>query len=263
MSSFVGFMNDSVGYVLCILFTFIYGLCIGSFLNVVILRLPLGQSVVKSESHCFSCNKPIKWYDNIPLISYIILGGRCRNCKAKISVQYPIVEASNGVLWVLIALKFKFSIETLIFCIVTSVLVALSFIDWKTFEIPSVFNLVILLLGVIYSLFDFNNLTNHIIGAVCVSFFLAIIWFITSGQGIGFGDVKLMFTCGLVFGWKIIVMGFLLGCIIAIFVHSLRIKLTKEGSKLAFGPYLSLGVYVSIFVGEYLINQYLTLIGII
>ena len=116
MSSFIKFMNSSVGFYLAIVFTFIYGICIGSFLNVVILRLPLGQSVVKNESHCFSCNNHIKWYDNIPLVSYILLRGKCRNCGSNISIQYPIVELLNGVLWILIYFKFKLSFETLIFC---------------------------------------------------------------------------------------------------------------------------------------------------
>ena len=123
--------------------------------------------------------------------------------------------------------------------------------------------ILILIIGIVYSVYDYNNLLSHFIGAICISHFLGIIWLITSGQGIGFGDVKLMFTCGLIIGWKAIIVGFLIGCILAVVVHSLRMKLTKEDHKLAFGPYLSIGVYLAIFIGECLLNCYLSLVGLL
>jgi leader peptidase (prepilin peptidase)/N-methyltransferase len=242
--------------------TFLYGLCFGSFLNVLIYRIPKHESIVKGASHCTSCGQPIKWYDNIPLLSWLILRGRCRNCKAKISIQYPVVECLNMILWEFIFIKYQISIETLIYFALTSSLLALSFIDEKTFEIPVCFNYFICILGLVHIILDIDNLLYYIIGAICISGFLFLLWLITKGQGVGFGDIKLMFTCGLLVGWKNIVIGFLIGCIITILVHPIRMKLSGKEHQLAFGPYLSLGVYISLFCGEFLMNSYLSIFSI-
>lgn len=240
--------------------SFIYGLCIGSFLNVVIFRLPIHESLSKEASHCFKCGNKIKWYDNIPLFSYIILRGKCRKCGDRISLQYPIVELLNAILWVLIYFKYGYSVETLVYIILSSVLVCIAFIDEKTFEIPAILNGWILVIGIIYTVYDYKHWLTHIIGMLCVSFVLFLIWFFT--DGIGFGDVKLMFCSGLLLGWHIIIPSFLIGCIIAIIIHSIRMKVSNKGHKLAFGPYLSLGIYVGLFVGQPLMTMYLRLIGV-
>lgn len=243
--------------------TIVYGLCVGSFLNVVIYRVPLHESLSKSGSHCFSCGSSIKWYDNIPLVSWLLLGGRCRKCSSRISVQYPVVEFLNAFLWVLVYLRYQFSVETLIYFALTSALLALSVIDEKTYEIPVCFNYFILALGIIYTAYDYRHLVDHVIGAVCVSGFLFAVWWITRGRGLGFGDIKLMFTCGLVVGWKAVVVGFLVGCIIAIPVHLIRMKFSNRGNKLAFGSYLSLGIFISLFVGNEIMCLYLKLLGVV
>ena len=238
------------------------GLVVGSFLNVVIYRLPEGQSIIKSSSHCLTCGSKIRWYDNIPLISWLILRGRCRSCGAKISIQYPLVELINCLLWTIVYVWFGFHISTFIYLLMISCLICVTVVDWKTFEIPSQFNIYLLILGILYSLYDWTNILSHVIGAICVSLFLTLIFIVTQGNGIGFGDVKLMLTCGLIVGWKVIIVGFLLGCIYAIVIHSLRMKITGEGHKLAFGPYLSAGVITSLFVGDYLMNLYLKILGV-
>lgn len=238
----------------------IFGLCIGSFLNVVILRLPLNESLSSQGSHCFSCGSSIKWYDNIPLISYTILRGRCRNCKSRISLQYPVVEFLNAFLWELLYLKFQYSVETLIYFALTSILIAISFIDEKTFEIPMRLNVLIGILGLVNIFVDYIHWYNYIIGAFTVSVFLFIVWFIT--DGVGFGDVKLMFFAGFLIGWKLIIVAFLLGCVIAIPVHLIRMKMSNKEHKLAFGPYLSLGIYISLFIGGTIMDLYLSLLGV-
>jgi leader peptidase (prepilin peptidase)/N-methyltransferase len=262
-SSLCNVFGQTFVFWLGFLITLIYGLCIGSFLNVLIYRIPLNQSISKQSSHCFSCGSKIKWYDNIPLISYIILGGKCRNCKSRISIQYPVVEFLNAFLWELLYLKYQWSLVTLILFALVSSLLTLSVIDEKTYEIPVCFNYFILGIGVLYTVIDYQNWISHIVGAVCISLFLFALWWFTNGKGLGFGDVKLMFTCGLVVGWKCIIVGFLVGCIISIIIHPIRMKISKKTNKLAFGPYLSLGVYISLFIGVEFINWYLSLIGII
>lgn len=260
MNFLVNTFGNTFVFWLGFILTALYGLCFGSFLNVLIYRIPKHESIMKSNSHCVVCGNKIKWYDNIPLLSYIILRGRCRNCNSRISLLYPVVEFLNAFLWELVYLKYQYSVETLIYFALVSVLLALSVIDEKTYEIPVCFNYFLLVLGIIYVIYDYRNFISHIVGMFCISIFLVIIWWATYGNGIGLGDVKLMFTCGFLLGWKLIIVGFLLGCIIAIPVHLLRMKLTKKENKLAFGPYLSLGIYISLFIGNNLMNMYLDLL---
>lgn len=248
--------NDITFYWIGLIVITIYGLCIGSFLNVVILRLPIYESLSKRESHCFKCGKSIKWYDNIPVFSYIVLGGKCRNCGNKISIQYPLIEITNTFIWVLIYLRYKISIDTVIYVSLASALLALSVIDERTFEIPIQINYFIGVLGLIATAIGYKQWYNHIIGMLVVSVFLLVIWFVT--DGLGFGDVKLMFFAGLVVGWKIIIVGFLTGCLVAIPVHVLRMKISNKAHKLAFGPYLSFGIYTALFIGEQVADIYIS-----
>ena len=123
---------DSVPYIII----FIFGIVIGSFLNVCIYRLPLHESIITAPSHCMTCGRKLRWYDLVPVFSWIVLGGKCRNCKSKISVQYPIIEALNGVLYVLVCAVNGLNRSSLLYCLMTSALLTLSLIDWRTYEIP-------------------------------------------------------------------------------------------------------------------------------
>ena len=244
----------------------LFGVCIGSFLNVLVFRIPKEEEFVKTSSHCQSFNHVLKWYDNIPLLSYILLRGKCRYCKAHISIQYPIVEGVNALLWLCIYLKYGVSLETLIYCLLTSSLLALSIIDERYFRIPNQFNIFNGFLGVvmcIVGIMQGNNGASHFIGMFSISSFLMLLYFITGGKGIGAGDIKLMMTCGLVVGWKMIIIGFLLGCILAIIIHIIRMKVSNKTHKLAFGPYLSMGIFLSMFIGEFLMNLYLSMLGVV
>ena len=237
---------------------FLYGIVIGSFLNVLIYRLPKKEDVVKKRSHCMECGYQLKWYDLIPIFSYLFLKGRCRKCGARISVQYPIIEAANGILYVLLFLKFGLSIETLLYCLLSSALLALSVIDFRTFEIPVGFNIFILILGIARVATDYRSWLIYLIGMASVSIFLLLIFLITKGRGIGGGDVKLMAATGLLLGWKLNLLGFVVGCILGAVIHVIRMKVSKEGRELAMGPYLSAGVMLSLFFGEPFINWYLS-----
>ena len=241
---------------------FLYGIVIGSFLNVCIYRLPKKENIVKIRSHCMNCGYQLKWYDLIPLFSYLTLGGRCRKCKQKISIQYPIIEALNGVLYMILFAEYGLSIETLLYCLLFSALLTLSVIDFRTYEIPLGINLFILALGLIRVATDYTNWPYYVIGLVCVSGILFLLYWISGGRAIGGGDVKLMAACGLLLGWQLIVTGFVFGCILGSVVHLLRMKISKEGHVLALGPYLSVGVMASVLWGASFWSWYLGCLGL-
>ncbi len=237
--------------------TIIYGVLIGSFLNVCIYRIPEKQSVVVVRSHCMSCGKQIKWYDLVPLVSFLILRGKCRYCKAKLSWQYPAVEALNGILYGIIVLVNGFNVTSILYCLATSALLALSIIDWRTYEIPPSFNIFIGILGIIRLILDLPHWYNYVIGFVSVSGFLLLIFLVTKGRGIGFGDVKLMAAAGLLLGWKLIILSLGLGCVLGSIIHITLMYVKDKDRVLAFGPYLSLGIFISMLYGEQIIEWYL------
>lgn len=236
---------------------FLYGIVIGSFLNVCICRIPNKESIVKVRSHCTSCGYQLKWYDLVPLFSYLFLRGRCRKCKEKISVQYPLIEGLNGVLYCIVFAVYGLSLEALLYALLFSALITLSVIDFRTYEIPLGINIFILALGLIRVVTDYTDWLDYAIGFLCVSGFLLILYFLTKGRGIGGGDIKLMAVCGLLIGWKLIILSFCLGCIIGSVVHLIRMKVSEEGHMLALGPYLSIGVMIAVLYGNQMINWYL------
>ena len=241
---------------------FLYGIVIGSFLNVCIYRIPKKENIAIIRSHCMKCDHKLQWYENIPLFSFIALRGKCKSCKAPISPQYPIIEAANGVLYLLISLVNGLNIDSLLLCLMTSALLTLSVIDFRTFEIPVGINVFILALGLIMTVYHYNNWLDHVIGFFAVSIPLFIIILATNGRGIGGGDMKLMAVAGLVIGWKAIILAFVLGCIIGAPVHLLRMKIAKADRVLAMGPYLSIGIFIASLWGEQIINGYLSLAGL-
>ena len=238
---------------------FLFGIVIGSFLNVCILRIPLKESIAKDRSHCMSCGYQLAWYDLVPLFSYIFLGGRCRKCKTHISLQYPLVEGLNGVLYVLIFLVNGWSIDSVIYCLLTSALIVLSVIDFRTYEIPIGVNLFILALGLIHLIFHLGDWVTYGIGLVAVSGFLWIIYQVSQGTAIGGGDVKLMGAAGLLLGWQNAIVAFLLGCIVASVIHLIRMKVSNAEHRLAMGPYLSVGIFLAALWGSQFLNWYLSL----
>lgn len=239
---------------------FIFGITIGSFLNVCIYRIPLHQSIVTVSSHCMTCGRKLKWYDMVPVFSWLLLGGKCRSCKSKISLQYPVIESLNGILYVVICLVNGMDLFSLIYCLMTSALLTLSLIDWRTYEIPPGINGFLFILGVAAAVLDRGNLLSHLAGMVCVSGFLGILYLISRGRAIGGGDIKLMFACGLILGWKQIILAFLLGCIIGSVIHLIRIRVQGEGHVLAMGPYLSAGIFLAALWGNAWISWYISLL---
>jgi len=236
---------------------FLFGITVGSFLNVLIYRIPKKEDFVKARSHCMSCGYQLEWYDLVPLFSWLFLGGKCRKCKCKISVQYPLIEFLNGILWLAIFLLYDLSITTLLYCGLSSALIALSVIDFRTYEIPVGFNVFILVLGTIRVVTDYHSWPEYIIGLVSVSVPLLLIFYATKGRGIGGGDVKLMGAAGLLLGWKLIVLAFFLGCLLGSVIHIARMKISHESHVLAMGPYLSAGIMISVFAGDWMVSSYI------
>ena len=240
---------------------FLFGICIGSFLNVCIYRIPLKQDIVKLSSHCMSCGKKLKWYELIPVFSFLIQGGKCRDCKTKLSVQYPAIELLNGLLYVLIFAMYGMSAQSVIYSLAASVLIVISVIDFRTYEIPLGCNICIFILGIIQVYFDLPHMSQYVIGFFAVSLVLYMLWLISKGRAIGGGDIKFLAAAGLLLGWQRIILAFVLGCIIGSVIHLIRMKVQNADRTLAFGPYLSMGVLISALYGEKMISLYLGYLG--
>ena len=241
----------------------VVGLSVGSFLNVVVYRLPEGMSLAKPSSHCPKCNSPIKWYDNIPLLSYIILGGKCRNCKEKISFRYPVVELITGVLYVISALVFFktspiYAVAVALFC---SVLICVFIIDLEHTYIPDRFHIIIGVLGIVAVFFDGAYAWHsHVLGgAIGGLFFLAVYYgsiLFLKKEGLGFGDVKLAFALGLFLGWQKFILTVLIASLSAC---AFIIPLKNDGKKeFPFAPFLSVGALIATLLGNIILDFYVS-----
>lgn len=246
--------------ILLYIIIFIYGIVIGSFVNVLIYRLPLHENITTEHSHCMSCGHRLRWYDLVPLFSWVFLKGKCRYCKTKISAQYPVIEAVNGFGYVLIFIMNGFNFTGILYALCFSMLTAITVIDWRTYEIPLGLNITILVLGAIHLALDYHNFLYYLIGMVSVSGFLLLLFIITGGIGIGGGDIKLMFAAGLLLGWKHIILALVIGCIIGSIVHLTLMRIKGKGRVLAFGPYLSIGIFTVMLFGSQILDWYIGLL---
>jgi leader peptidase (prepilin peptidase)/N-methyltransferase len=244
--------------ILIAVFVFIFGLLMGSFLNVCIYRIPKKESIVFGRSHCTDCSAEIKNYDLIPIISYLVLGGKCRNCKSKISIKYPAIELLNAFLYLLIYIHFKFSTDFFIYATLVSILIIISLIDYEIKIIPNILVIFILVIGILSIFFSPQLIWyERIIGFFAASVPLLLAALISKG-GMGGGDIKLMAVCGLILGWKLILISLFIGCILGTIYGF--IARFKNGSFLKayipFGPFLSTAMVISIFLGNPLIFWY-------
>lgn len=248
--------------ILYLCFSGIFGLIFGSFLNVCIYRIPKHENITVEPSHCQRCGRRLKWYELFPVFSYIALRGKCRTCHTRISIQYPIIELLNGLMYVLVYFVMGMNVRALLTCALTSCLIVIAVIDWRTFEIPVGLNVFIGIVGLINLIFDYNNWLNYLLGAVCVSGFLLILFIASKGRAMGGGDIKLMAAAGLMLGWKEIILAFVLGCILASILHVIRMRVSKADHVLAFGPYLAVGIFIAQLFGNQMISAYLGLLGV-
>ncbi len=240
----------------------LFGIVVGSFLNVCILRLPLGQSIITEPSHCFSCNKKLKPYELVPLFSWIFLGGKCSKCKSRISIQYPLIEAFNGLLWVIVFHYYGLTSTAILGAILSSTLIVLSVIDFRTQEILPEISRFLFILGAIMLFLNLSDWKNHLLGMISISGLLFIIVFFSGGDAMGGGDVKMMLGCGLFLGLLPTIASFLIACIVGSVIHLIRMKFFGADRTLALGPYLSIGVFISFIWGDSLISWYLSILTI-
>lgn len=249
-------MSAAAVYAMLYICVFLFGIVIGSFLNVCIFRIPKGEGIALTPSHCMVCGYRLSWYDLIPLFSYLFLRGRCRKCHTKLSLQYPLVEGMNGALYVIVFLANGWNYLSVVYCLLTSALLVLSILDFRTMEIADGINLIILLLGIAATALDWEAWREHVIGMFSVSVFLLVLYLITAGRGIGGGDIKLMFGAGLLLGWKGAILAFFVGCILGSVIHLIRMAVSHAEHRLALGPYLSAGIWIMALWGQYLIDWY-------
>ena len=265
-----------------------FGLMVGSFLNVVIHRLPkmmentekayvaeaygvqpttplpAKYNIVTPRSACPNCGHNISALENIPIISWLILGGKCKGCKAKISARYPLIEALTGVLIGAVAYKFGYSYASLFAFIFVFALVTLTFIDFDTQLLPDDITLPLLWLGLIFNFNGgFTDLKSAVLGAI---FGYLILWsvywlfkIVTGKEGMGYGDFKLLAAIGAWFGWQllpaVILLSSVVGAVIGIGMIVFRGK--SGGTAIPFGPFLALGGIAALFFGQQLASFYM------
>jgi leader peptidase (prepilin peptidase)/N-methyltransferase len=241
----------------------VFGLIVGSFCNVIIYRLPLGNSIITPGSQCRSCGNPIRPWDNIPILSYFLLNGRCRFCREPISVRYPIVEFTSGILFIVLYLKFGLSILFVIYALMASTLLVIALIDLDHKIIPNVITLPGLIVGLILSLrfLPITPLTS-LLGVLIGGTLFYLIALVSKG-GMGGGDIKLIAMIGAFLGWHgtlfTIFSSALLGAVVGISLMLLGKKGRKD--KLPFGPFLSFGAILFMLSGDDLVRWYLEMLS--
>lgn len=236
---------------------FILGAIFGSFGNVVIYRLPKEESVVKPRSYCYNCKKTIKWYDNIPILSWFILHGRCRNCGAKFSFRYPLVEIIMASLFALSYHYVGFSWSLLEYLIFIFGLVVCTFIDFDHMILPDEFTLSGIVIGLIgAALNPHREFMDALLGVLMGGGFLwgmaYVYYLLTKNEGMGGGDIKLLAWIGALLGWKAIPFVIMSSAIVGSVVGIVMSRKQKAGLKtvIPFGPYLALGAIFYLFGGE-------------
>ncbi len=243
---------------------FAFGTIVGSFVNVLALRIYTGRSFVKGRSKCFACNRNLEWYELIPVFSYFTLRGKCRTCDAHISLQYPIVELISGIIFSLLFWKFGISLSLSFYLITAVLLLSMSIYDFNHKIIP---NEIVYIFNFIALLFVFFNNTNHLFqegffldiaaGIILYSFFAGL-WWISDGKWMGYGDAKLALGAGWLLGISggifAIMLSFWIGAVVSILIIALQMfsiggrKLSLK-SEIPFAPFIILGIFIQILSG--------------
>jgi len=243
---------------------FIFGMCIGSFLNVCIYRLPTSKSIADPpRSICPSCNSPIRFYDNIPVLSYIWLKGRCRNCDAPISFRYPMVELMNGIVAMGLLFKFGLSLESLVYFVFISSLLVITFIDLDHQIIPDIITLPGIPMGLVASFalptISFKaSALGLLIGGGSLWFVAWLYNLIARRDGMGGGDIKLLAMIGTIIGWKGVIFTIFASSVMGSCIGITMMLIKGKNMKYAipFGPFLSIGAIAYVFVGSQIIAWY-------
>jgi len=244
----------------------IFGALVGSFLNVCIFRLPNEESIIWPGSHCPHCKKPIKFYDNIPVVSYFLLKGRCRYCKGSISLQYPLVEGITALSSLFLIIKFGPSLSYLFYFAFVAALIVITVIDLYHQIIPDVISLPGIGVGLLASLLIpqitfSNSLIGVLLGGGSLFIVATFYQWLFKREGMGGGDIKLLAMIGAFLGWKAVLLTILLSSLIGSVTGILMMVAKGKDFKYAipFGPFLSLGAVISLFYGEEIVRWYLYL----
>ena len=246
-----------------IILLFILGILLGSFANVCIYRIPKDESIIRPASHCISCNAPIKWYDNIPILSFIFLKGKCRACGASISLQYPLVELITGLLFAVMAFEFHDDKIFVFYLIFTLILAIISFIDFFHKVIPDLLIYLLALSGLLASFFN-NDLSspfharplNALLGALVGFFSLYLIGFIgdkiLKQETMGGGDIKLLAAIGMYLGWsKTLTTLFIAAILGSIFgMEMIASGKLRKREYIPFGPFIAISAYINLFLPD-------------
>lgn len=242
---------------------FLLGIIIGSFLNVCIYRIPKEESIAFPPSHCTTCNNKLNWYDLIPVFSYILLKGKCRNCDEKISIKYPIVELFTGIMFLLVYIKYGLSLEFLKYIFLIVVLIPTGVIDFETTDVYFKISFVGIVGGIIFLIvghFYGFSFIDGLIGGAIGGGLIALIILLT--QGMGWGDFEICLMCGIFLGWKMTIVmlffSFIFGGAVGAF---LMITKKKKGREyMPFGPFIVLGTFFTIYFGEGILKWYLSIL---
>lgn len=249
-----------------IIFILLFGLAWGSFLNVVIFRLPLGMSLLSPPSSCPQCKKKIKFYDNIPVLSYLLLKGKCRTCGSRIPVSYFLVEVLTPLSFLLVYQKHSLSLFFFASCLFTSAMIVLGFIDFYHQILPDAITLPGLVLALTYAAFRPDlTLTQALVGALAGAGFLLFIYgayyLLRKKEGLGMGDVTMMLLIGAYLGWQLTFFTLILASVVGAVVGVVFILTQKKDLQysLPFGTFLAPAAYVAMLWGGSIVQAYLDL----
>lgn len=244
----------------------LFGATVGSFLNVTIVRLPVEQSVIRPRSRCPTCRTPIAWYDNIPILSWILLRARCRHCGGSISVQYPLVEAATAVLWALAAWHYGPTLDALAAAVFGTILLGIAMTDARHYLIPDEYTWGGLIPGLLFAVRNGPvGITAAVIGAaVGFGLLYVVAWAGEKAlrkEAMGGGDIKMMAMVGSFVGWKGVLLTVFLGALLGTLIH-VPLTLKKPRRLVPFGVFLAAAAAITYVWGDQLIAWYLGFIGV-
>lgn len=236
------------------------GLFLGSFANVLIYRIPKDESILLPRSYCPNCKKPISWYDNVPVLSYILLRGRCRSCKSPISLQYPVFELLTAITIVIIWFRFNYTINLFVgYTIFVFILIVISGIDFNHRIIPDELSIALIAAGLVFSVFNSNlgesigtRILTSIVGGISGPIVFYIIAYVGKRvfkkEALGGGDIKLVAGIGVFLGWYALIISVFLGSLIGTLLALVLILFKKKsfGDYLPYGPFLSIGAFLAL-----------------
>lgn len=243
-------------------FALAFGLCIGSFLNVCIYRIPRGISVAKGSSFCPHCSSPLRAPEMVPVLSFLFLGGKCRHCQSPISPQYPAIELLCGGLFLACFYTYGISLHTLVAWIVVSALITASMIDIHTMEIPDSISIVLVAAGILSFFIPQSVWWDRLLGAAVGALPLLLLTLFSKERAMGMGDMQFMAAAGLILGWKLALFALFAGVIFGALTGVILIALKKKSRRdhIPFIPMLSAGILFSMFWGNSILSWYLSLL---